>query len=377
MRAGGRMANENDILNKASDLLGSRRYAEAKRLLLDAVIKSPRNAEAHALLAHAALSLKQYEEAKPFIEKALFLSRMNITALIAEGYRNLIMGNVEEALRAYVRVLEIDPRNLTAKTNIDRIRTFDSIDEEIPFLKPHDYLRPPFVSVDIRRFPRAYLIAGAALVLAVILGIAFAVNQRQIIRAITHIAPADKNDPIAEKLKDIYLFDGIQSNTSSRGGDLSPRDVIKRFNEAKSLLASGHINRALVIINGIEREKVHPYLQDRFRLLTNFIKSPDYAEFDDNVSYETVMKDAALYDGAYIIWQGTVNEIDDDGRMTVFSLLIKKPSASKVLGIVRVAIEGAYSLRANERVEIYGRITGMEKKTARLSIEANLLKHIP
>ena len=153
--------------------------------------------------------------------------------------------------------------------------------------------------------------------------------------------------------------------------------MIKRFGEAKAHIAEGRINRALVIINGIDREKVHPYLKDRFHLLTNFIKPPDYAEFDDNVTYDTVMKDPVLYNGAYVIWQGSVNEIHDDGRMTAFTLLVKKPAAAKVLGIVRVSIEGAYTLRANERVEIYGRITGMEKKTARLAIDANLLKHLP
>ncbi len=371
------MANDIDPLIKASKLLHARRYAEAKRILLDAVIKSPRNAEAHALLAHAALSLKQYEEAKPFIEKALFLSRMNTSALLAEGYRNLVIGNVEEALRAYVRVLEIDPRNITAKANIDRIRTFDSIDEEIPYLKPHDYLTPPMISVDVRSLPRGYIIGGALLVLVIVLGVIIAVNQRNIARTISRVLPTDTSDPIAEKLKDILLFDGIESNASSRGGDLSPRDVIKRFGEAKAHIAEGRINRALVIINGIDREKVHPYLKDRFHLLTNFIKPPDYAEFDDNVTYDTVMKDPVLYNGAYVIWQGSVNEIHDDGRMTAFTLLVKKPAAAKVLGIVRVSIEGAYTLRANERVEIYGRITGMEKKTARLAIDANLLKHLP
>ncbi|MBI4976248.1 MAG: hypothetical protein HZC28_02140 [Spirochaetes bacterium] len=365
------MTKSADPIDQAKRLISARKYPQAKQLLLTFVLSNPRNAYAYSLLSHATILARQYEEAKAFVEKALFISPLNVEALLAQGFLALVAGNIEEALRAYLRVQEIEPLNATAKANIERIRRIDNIDEEIAYLNPGEYLAPPLLPDSVRGLP--FVPIGIGLAVIVIL-VAVALNFKAIRN---HFAPAPiLTDAVARKLKEIYLFEGRETNSSAVEGGYTPKAIVAMFETAKRNIHDGDLNKAIVIINAARRSTMNPYLKERFFLLTNFMRDPDYATFSDTVAYETVMKDPVLYEGAYLIWQGTVNDIHEDGRSTVISMLAKKPRDRTVTGMVDVIIEGSYAVRRDQRIEIYGRVSGFDIRKKRLVVQAKLLKHL-
>lgn len=108
--------------NLGAIYLDKRRLPEAEEVLRKAVAWNQNSVESLYNLFQTLELLGRTEEALPYLEDAYALSPENAELAMAVAYRWHELGRDEEALEALRRLLEREPRNLSAKRLVDFIR---------------------------------------------------------------------------------------------------------------------------------------------------------------------------------------------------------------------------------------------------------------
>lgn len=97
--------NELELIN---DLITDKFYAEAKKELLEYLAKGhDKNAEVLKLMGLVNINLSLYDEAKTYFEKAIKLVPTDATSLFYLAHCYETLGNLQDAERFYIKVLEM------------------------------------------------------------------------------------------------------------------------------------------------------------------------------------------------------------------------------------------------------------------------------
>jgi len=94
-----------------------------KNILLPFAGETANNDQVFLLLGSACLKLGQYREALGHYQKYLSRAGSDLAALNAVGECHFRLGEKQEALRAWEKSLEIDPRQETIKRLVEEIRS--------------------------------------------------------------------------------------------------------------------------------------------------------------------------------------------------------------------------------------------------------------
>lgn len=360
-----RKAREDAALN-ARRLLDKGKYQKAKAYLLESIDKLGAHPYMLAYLAHSLIYSKEYREAADVLDRALEIDEANIEALSARAFLDILEGDVESALKLYFRIQTYSPKHPVATNSIERLRKITNLNNEIPYLKARDFLREP-----VRRripFMLATISASVAmLTIAVAVVMIFLPSIQSALRVET-------DEMLNSPIKDIYLFEGWSNNSSKIAG-YTPKEINKVFLKTKEYISEGKVNKARININRIADSEASAFVKDRFLMLTNFILPPLYTELTDNLEYNEVIKEPSAYRGCYVKWKGIVNEKTKVKNKSVFTVLISKKYSS-IEGIVRVEMEGVYSIDQRDMIEIYAEITGYIPEKAMLLLNGIIVARL-
>ena len=116
----------------------------------------------------------------------------------------------------------------------------------------------------------------------------------------------------------IMLPDG---SVKTRERYASTESLLNDFNKARRLIKSAEHNQAILILNKISESNAAFMAKEKVNFLISFIINSDERKYD-NVSVDTLAKNAWLYRGYGVVWQGRVANLKMMNASRSFTLLV-------------------------------------------------------
>ena len=370
------MSQNSKTMKGCHTLIDLRFYRTAKSSLLKYISssKGARNSQAHALLGEISLIQRDMAAAENHISKSLLIDRNNITALMGKAYIHLVNQNSEDALRTYFTILAIEPSNSLAKLNIEKIK---KISKSGIKLVPRKYLIYSYVPSVLKP------ILLILFVFTIAFGSYLSINM---LYPRIRIMFLDKEQrELREKLKDIYLFEGLEDGRipeSAQSPTYSPKEIADMFELAKDKMGVADVNSAMAIINKALHSDINDYLKEQFKRLSLFIIAPDYTLFRNNISYGTAISEPDIYIGGFVKWTVRVDSfkksVDADGEEILLArVLVLSEDGKTTDGLAELECSIDTKLENNEKIEIYARIKNFDIVKKMTILNTIVIKHLP
>ncbi|MBN1897441.1 MAG: hypothetical protein JW827_01585 [Spirochaetes bacterium] len=284
---------------------------------------------------------KDNDTAYKFIQKAYKLNPEDVSVLGAMGFLNLKEKNIQEAINYWLDALDLDPKNITIKRNLERVRKASDVNKFADMAHPENFIglktrrplqMPSWIflkfPLDLKKLSMKYKLAGAGIAVALVL---FFVLEPVFHRDTSFTYKMDEPVKVEGSLKDVELpdieDDYIQDKSVKKSlFKFSKNDAEYLFSRCKNYIQEKKYNSAIIIINKILHSDLHFIIKEKFKILKQFV--PDLNEFKvkDNITYSEIMNFPSIHEDVQVIWRGKVDDVlfDEDQNITQFKLIIKE-----------------------------------------------------
>jgi len=346
-----------DVLKSAGKLFRKKKFSQVIRLLEQQIFRFRDSFEFYFLLGNSCLFSDDYGGADSYLKRAAQLKSNHVNTLLGLAAVALKRVQTEEAINNWLKALDLEPDNRTARRGLDLVRKYSisgAADlSEISNSRLFRDILPP------RPFNRSIIILPLLILLAGTLSLA----------AVYFIRPILPRKAVERPgLPDIEL-NKSQPALISMEGDyhyiLTEKDILTSFENAKKYLTAFRDNMALKELNRILYSNASAYVKEKARLLTAFVQMPDFTTVKDTFTYNEVSKESLLYNGCYTVWSGKVANLVIGRENITFDLLVGYHEQKELLGIVPVFLNFGTDLENGTALEVLGKI---ESEAGGLSI---------
>lgn len=326
------------------------------------------NYDPNDFLVHYYLGLvhiyrKNYDTAFKFIKTAYQLNNEDVNVINALAFLSLKNGNTQEAINFWVEALEIEPKNIIIKKNLEHLKKSKDIKKLIESASPEEFIRFKIrheLKININKLlpTKKFVYIGSISLVSLAL-ITIFVNifkQKKPEKQNSEIFITQKEN-IPYSIEEIFLPDNeedyIQRDIEKALFKYTKSDVKYLFSQCKKYLKEKRYNSAIIIINKVMHSNLSYIVKQKFALLKFFITPPSKFEIKDNILYSDIINFPSIYEGTYILWTGIVNDIKIDETKTQFRFIVKEDEGS--IGITEVYFEKILpSLQNNDRIKLLG-----------------------
>ena len=346
------------VLTRARQLFRRRRFSQVIRLLESQVFRYRNNAEFYALLGSACLHTGDFGGAESYLRRAEQLNQDDITTQLGLGAIAFKRGQAEEALKNWLKVIDLDPGNRKAKNALGALRKDVNWEGEVVntgAVKVKNLL--PSVPLS----PRAWVAPLLLLCLAAVLAAGY-------LFVLPRIAPRRDPRPGVEQ---IVLSSGqpliAESSQQQSALRLNEDQIEEVFAAIKEHLLDYKDNLAIREINRLLSSNASVYVKEKASLMKTFVQDPDFSTVKDPFSYLEVRSDPALYADCYVVWRGKVANVQIGEDRITFDLLVGYEDEKELLGLVPVSLDFAAAIENGEGIEVLGTVL-VEEQQIRLQV---------
>lgn len=365
------MKNPKDDLAKARRLFSSKKYAGVVRYLEPKIPLFINDREYFYLLGYSCLRMGDSGGSIHYIKKALQLEPTDIDSQLVMSVLSLKRGRINDAVKGWLAILELDPENKKALFGLDQAKKIENQSQLNGFLNSgKDAKLLPPVGADVQKIAIFFIVlflacSVAGLIISVILSGGLPVKH------------SDKSDRVASQILEFdsnELYLDYKDNASLY--ILNEKEIAESLELLKESYGSFADNTAQREMNKLLNSNATIDVKRRISLLKGHLKTPDMAEFKKyrNFEYREVAENQALYSDCFVLWSGKITNLQKEGNRFEFDLMVGYADETVLEGIVPVRIE---ILEANESdlgknlpVEVLGKVIVRKGK---LSLEGKSL----
>jgi hypothetical protein len=268
---------------------------------------------------------------------------------------HLRRGDTQRAVDYYLEVQSLDEKNRTVKKALNVIRKYagqqDNFSSWIESGKlPTLYPPIPAAGFSLRSL---FIPVAAAAVLLLCFGLLIQLNV---------IPNPHKKVNERQGSAAMYLDRDEKKEPVENGGNyryiLTRKEVLDSYDQALRLFTEYHDEKARININRILDSNASEGVKNKSRIILSYMVTPGFDTFkrDDNVSYNDVIKDPALYRNVHVIWRGMATNADTIENVTTFDFLVGYDTKRTLDGIVSVIFNKATAVNTEKSLEVLGRI---------------------
>ena len=137
---------------------------------------------------------------------------------------------------------------------------------------------------------------------------------------------------------------------------------MRKFEELKTAISDQKHNKAKMLVNELLASNASLAVKERISILESFIIDPSTDNIDYVPSYAEIAVAPTIYQGIILRWQGTVANINHQGRKkTSFDLLVNFLGNGQVEGLAAVEVAGLQELNNGDKVTVMGPLLGITK----------------
>ncbi len=336
---------------------------------------------------------KDYEDAYKFLLKAYKLNSEDVSVINAIAFVNLKDGNIQESINYWLDALDIEPKNVNVKRNLEKVRKAKDVKKLSEIAKPEDFIGfkikrklslPPITFILIFKKIKIKYIVGIVIPLFLIFILYLLIlkptyNSKKIAQPINISSPQNLSIKSLNKIKlpeieEDYIQD---KNIKKSLFKFTKSDTKFMFNKCKQYIKRKKFNSATIIINKILHSNLHFIIKEKFRILKEFIPEIKKFKINDNISYSEVMNFPAIYEDVQIIWEGKVEDIkfEEEKNITRFKFIVKENNDT--VGVTEVYLNQILPVLKNSiTIKLLGRFEGLKEGTRYPLVEGKSIKII-
>ncbi len=346
------------VLTRARQLFRRRRFSQVIRLLESQIFRYRNNADFYALLGSACLHTGDFGGAESYLQRAEQLKEEDLTTQLGLAAIAFKRGQTEEALKKWLKVIDLDPGNRKARNALAALRKDVNWEGEVVNLS----------AIKIRSLLPSVPPSPWAWIAPLLLVCLIAVLAAGYIFLLPRIAPRRQPRPgVAEIELSLDQPLAVQGDVTEGAEaesplSLSEKQITETFAAIKEHLLEYRDNLAIREINRLLRSNASVYVKEKARLMKTFVQDPDFSTVKDPFPYLLVRSDPGLYKDCYVVWRGKVaNVLIGEDRIT-FDLLVGYEDETELLGLVPVSLSFAAAIENGEGIEVLGKVLVEEQQ---------------
>ena len=360
------------VLTRARQLFRRRKFSQVIRLLESQIFRYRNHAEFYALLGSACLHTGDFGGAESYLRRAEQLNEDHLDTQLGLAAVAFKRSQVEDALKHWLKVVDLDPGNRKARGALDALRkdaSWEGSAVNTAAIKIKNVLPSLPVSPWAWVAPLLLVCAASALILAYIF-------------LLPRIAPRRPPRPgVEEIVLSLEQPLSVQTAGSQTAGPqtagpqttgpqttgpqtaeprpaftLSDQEIEGAFETIKGYLLEYRDNLALREINTLLHSNASVYVKEKARLMKTFVEDPDFSTIKDPFPFLQVRSNPLLYEDCYVVWKGkAANVLVGEDRIT-FDLLVGYEDETELLGLVPVTMRFAASVENGDGIEVLGKV---------------------
>jgi len=331
-------------LKKARRLFNSGKYTEVVRLLEPEIFQYRESFSFFYLLGISCLYSGDLGGAHSYLKRAQQLREDDVNTHLALAVVYLRKTEKENALRTWLRILEIDPHNRRAQKGLNIVRKYPEPEDMIEFYNSGKIrsLFPPVKKKLLSKVLFFIITILSASVCALLVLIYYPGIMEKKIR------PGVEKYILPEK--------GLLDYSSTERYFYSEKEIREIFSKAKSLFNNYKDNQAIVEINRLLHSNASMDVKSLIYTLKDYMYKPDFSTFkkEDSFSYETVFDDPLLYENCFIRWEGRIGGIQVTETAISFDFWVG--DSHEFSGVVPVVLNFASTIKNGQTVEVLGEV---------------------
>lgn len=351
-------------LKHAKRLLKRKKYSEIIRMLEPQVFRFRQNPDFYYLLGTAYFNTGDIAGATTYLRRVIDLQNENVQAMLRLAAIELQKGENAEAIEWWLKVLETDGGNKYAKRGLELLKKGSHnqkiIDNFIESNKLHT-----LVPAKRNFFP---LITAAVVLVILIVPITLNfLTEITILPDTLKMRNAEVSEITLQEEEELVSLEGEFTYI------LNEKEIVKLMDEAKDQFNRFNDNRVQQIVNKLKYSNASDSVKQKAELLENYLRRPDFTNFEGNISYAELRNEPLLYENCYIRWSGKISNLEISDTEISFDFLVGYHDNKVLEGIVPVYLDFAVSLEQGSPVEIIGKI---EDPRGRIRIQGTSIRPI-
>jgi tetratricopeptide (TPR) repeat protein len=344
-------------LKKAKRLFVSGKFGQVIRLLEPEIFRYRESFTFYSLLGMSCLYSDELGGALSYLSRAHQLNDDDINILCGIAVIHLKKLNKEEAIKTWLRVLELDAKNAIAQRGLNTLRKLPEHEDLVAFADSKKIFKL-YPKIKSRRWINVVITTGV-LLLSIFISII-------VLKYVT--IPERKLRPEIEQ----YTLPAGRPSLIELTGDFSfifSEDEVRTiFNRAKAFFNDYRDNRALVEINRLLHSNASPDVKTIALAMKDHVYEPDFSTIKDSYSLETVFEQPLLYDSCYVLWKGRVGGLSIGNDKISFDFWVGDTKVFE--GVVPVILLFGALLENGQSIEVLGQIKTIENETIILNGKA-------
>lgn len=334
-------------LARAGRLYRRRKFSQVITLLEPQVFLFRESYRYYFLLGMSCLHTGDFAGAFSFLQRALDIDERP-DAMLGLGAVLLRRRHMDQALRNYLDLLDLDSRNKRALRALQWLRNVENPDEVVEWFEDRrirKILPPPGIYIP------SWITYGAATAIFVFL---LGLSVRYGVSVLN--TPGDDDRPGTELVTLNRTAGELVADSGQYRYEFSQEEVEELFGRVGRYFNENRDNLVRRELNRIADSNANSRIKGRAELLREYLVAPDFSNFRDGYSWREVNDDPLLHRNVFVRWQGRVaNLVIGDDRIR-FDLLVGYHTGQVVEGIVSVELDFAVVLENNSPVEIIGAV---------------------
>jgi tetratricopeptide (TPR) repeat protein len=341
------------VLTRARQLFRRRRFSQVIRLLESQIFRYRNNAEFYALLGSACLHTGDFGGAESYLRRAEQLNEDDKTMRLGLAAIAFKRGQTEEALKNWLKVIDLDPGNKKARNALSALRK--DVNWEGSVVNT--------TAIKIKKLLPSVPLSPWVWIAPVLLACLVAVMAVGYIYLLPRIAPRTRARPGVEQIvlsleQPLTVKDSAEQSMLT----LSEKQISETFETIKQHLLDYRDNLAIREINRLLRSNASVYVKEKARLMKTFVEDPDFSTVKDPFPYLEVRSDPSLYNDCYVVWRGKVANVQIGEIQITFDLLVGYEDETELLGLVPVSLDFAAAIENGDGIEVLGKVHAEEQQ---------------
>lgn len=339
-------------IETAKTLMARRKFGKAIKVLQSRSETYEESFDYYCTLGVACLYLGDAGSANYNFECARKIKVNDTELLLGQAAIFLRRGETERAVQYYLDILEFEPQCKIAKNALEFIRVhgnYETICEWVDSGKIEQFYPPLQFNTRIVGF-----IAAAA-----VCGIAFGVivSNFAFTKKVYKSERADLSS-LALTVDEKKFPKELSMPQEKVQYVLTDKEIKDSYDKAQLCFHEYNDNGAQVEINRLVNSNAAAGIQQKARLLMNYLKEPTFDSLKENFSIAQVTKDPALYIDCFVDWSGRISNEEKTETAERFTLLIGYEDLKNVQGVIDVQFDfiPTPELDGSKPVRILGRI---------------------
>jgi hypothetical protein len=314
-------------LSQAKRLFRAKNFKAVIDLLEPLIFKYRESFPFYYMLGTSCLYTGDFGGAFSYLRRAHQLHDDHVGTLLGLAAVAFKKRDTEEALKNWLRVVDLDVENKKAKQGLELIKKGVS-EERISSFIDSGRLQRLFPQVT-KSFPFYLFLIAAGIAVLTLIGyiivdyaLSYTPSTRSQVEKVT-ITPS--HAPLIEYTGD-YLY------------NFSEQEVTDIFKRAKQHFLHYRDNLAVVECNRLIHSNAVFGIKEKAKILKGYALKPTFKNFQDGFTFDEVVAEPVLYDSCYVMWKGKVTNLVIGDDKISFDFLVGYHEEKEFKGVVPVEV---------------------------------------